>query len=92
MLTQAAQHVGRHPGPLGAFFRRIKARHGTPGAITAAAHKLARLVYTLLKHGTDYVAQEMAAYEAQYRARKLRGITRQARELGFALVPVAAGG
>ena len=61
-------------------------------AITATAHKLARLVYSLLKHGTEYVAQELAAYEAKYRERKLQGITRQARELGFSLVPVAAEG
>jgi hypothetical protein len=91
-LRLAARSLHHSKSALGAFFRRIKARHGTPGAITAAAHKLARLVYTLLKHGTDYEAQEMAAYEAQYRARKLRGITRQAQELGFALVAVAAGG
>jgi hypothetical protein len=54
-------------------------------AITAAAHKLARLVYSLLKHGTDYVAQELTAYEAKYRERKLRAIARQAQELGFDL-------
>jgi transposase len=89
-LRLAARSLHQSKSALGAFFRRIKARHGTPLAITAAAHKLARLVYSLLKHGTDYVAQELAAYEAKYRERKLHGITRQARELGFALVPVAA--
>ena len=47
-------------------------------------------MYSLLKHGTDYVAQELAAYEAKYRERKLHGISRQARQLGFELVPVAA--
>jgi hypothetical protein len=61
-------------------------------AITAAARKLARLVYSLLKHGTAYVAQEMAAYEAKYHERKLQGLTRQAQALGFVLVPASAGG
>jgi transposase len=89
-LRLAARSLHHSKSALGAFFRRIKARHGTPMAITAAAHKLARLVYALLKHGTHYVAQELAAYEAKYRERKLQGITRQARELGFELVPVAA--
>src|SRR5262249_49587946 len=74
---------------LGAFFRRIKSRHGTPAAITAAAHKLARLGYSLLKHGTDYVAQEMEAYEAKYRERKLQTLARQAGALGVQLVPAA---
>jgi hypothetical protein len=36
------------------------------------------------------VAQEMAAYEAKYRERKLQTLTRQAGELGFQLVAVAA--
>jgi hypothetical protein len=76
---------------LGAFFRRIKSRHGTAAAITAAAHKLARLVYSLLKHGMDYVAQEMAEYEAKYRERKLQTLARQAGVLGFQLVPAAGG-
>jgi len=90
-LRLAARSLHQSKSALGAFFRRIKARHGTPMAITAAAHKLARLVYSLLKHGTDYVAHEMAEYEAKYRERKLQGITRQAQALGFVLVPVAAG-
>jgi len=91
-LRLAARSLHHSQSALGAFFRRIKARHGTALAITAAAHQLARLVYSLLKHGTAYVAQEMAAYEAKYRERKLQGITRQARALGFVLVPAAAAG
>jgi transposase len=91
-LRLAARSLHQSKSALGAFFRRIKARHGTPMAITAAAHKLARLAYALLKHGTDYVSQEMAEYEAKYRERKLQGLTRQAQALGFVLVPVAAGG
>ena len=93
-LRLAARSLHHSKSALGAFFRRIKSRHGSAAAITAAAHKLARLVYSLLKHGTDYVAQEMGQYEAKYRERKLRTIARQAQELGFNLVPAiaAAGG
>jgi hypothetical protein len=38
-----------------AFFRRMTARLGAPKAITATAHKLARLIDTMLKPGTAYV-------------------------------------
>jgi hypothetical protein len=68
----------------------MKSRNGSAAAITAAAHKLARLVYSLLKYGTDYVAQGMEEYEAKYRERKLQALTRQAGALGFQLVPAAA--
>ena len=89
-LRLGARSLHHSKSALGAFFRRIKARHGTPAAITAAAHKLARLVYSLLKHGTGYVAQEMADYEAKYQERKLKVLVRQARELGYQIVPAAA--
>lgn len=89
-LRLAARSLHHSKSALGAFFRRIRARYGTPSAITAAAHKLARLVYSLLKHGTAYVAQEMEDYEAKYRARKLQGVVRQARSLGFELVATAS--
>src|SRR5262249_59978994 len=61
-LRLAARSLHHSQSALGAVFRRIKARHGTALAITAAAHQLARLVYLLLKPGTAYVAQGIAAY------------------------------
>ena len=47
----------------------MKARLGTPKAVVATAHQLARLVYRLLKHGEAYGAQGMAEYEHAYRER-----------------------
>src|SRR5262249_47777358 len=91
-LRLAARSLHHSKSALGAFFRRIKSRHGSPAAITAAAHKLARLGYALLKHGADYGAQEMTGDEAKYRERKVRAIAPQAQELGFDLVAATAGG
>ena len=54
-LRLAAHSLHHSQSALGAFFRRMKARLGTPKAITATAHKLARLVYSLLTHGRAYV-------------------------------------
>ena len=54
---------------LGAFYRRVQARAGAPKAIVATAHKLAERVYRLLKHGTEYVCQDLEKYEAAYRQR-----------------------
>jgi hypothetical protein len=71
---------------LGAFFRRLKSRLGTPKAITATAHKLARLVHCLLKHGQAQVAQGLVEYERQYQERQLRHLSRKTREPGYALV------
>ena len=56
-------------------------------AIVATAHKLARLVYSVLKHGTAYVQQGLYAYEQQYRPRSAAALARRAGELGYELVP-----
>ena len=89
-LRMAAQSVGRTQTALGAFYRRIKSRIGGRGAITAPAHKLARLVYRMLKFGTEYVSQSLAEYEARVREKLERSLRRKAGALGFELVPKVA--
>jgi transposase len=91
-LRLAARSLHHAQSALGAFFRRLKARLGTPKAITATAPKLARLVYSLLQHGSAYVQQGVDAYEAQYRERKVTAMARQATALGYILVPRAPQG
>jgi transposase len=91
-LRLAARSLHHSQRALGAFFRRMKARLGTPKAITATAHKMARLVYRLLSHGSAYVQQGLETYEAQYHERKVQSMTTQAKALGYTLVPLAAQG
>jgi transposase len=86
-LRLAARSLHHSKSALGAYLRRLKSRLGMPKAIVATAHKLARLIYRLLKHGQAYVAQGLEAYEEQHRVREVKRVARQARELGFALVP-----
>jgi transposase len=87
-LRMAAWTLHRSQTALGGFFRRLKGRLGSPKAITATAYKLARLVYRMLKHGTAYVMQGLAAYEAQFRERTVKHLTKKARALGYDLVPM----
>src|SRR6059058_893360 len=56
--------------------------------ITATAHKLARLVYSMLRYGTAYVDAGQQAYEQKYRDRVLTNLQRKARVLGYQLVHV----
>ncbi len=73
---------------LGAYLRRQRARLGAPKAITATAHKLARLVYMMLKQGTAYVDAGQEYYEKRYRSRVVQNLKRRAQELGFELVAI----
>jgi len=87
-LRMAAQTLSHSHSALGASYRRMRARLGAPGAMTATAHKLARLVYSMLRHGTPYVDAGQQAYEQQYRDRVVRNLKRNALAFGFALVPM----
>src|SRR5262249_38734289 len=90
-LRLAARGLHASRSALGAFYRRMRARLGAPKAIVATAHKLARLVYALLTRGEAYVAQAMDDYERTYEARKLQGLERAAKALGYRLGPIASG-
>jgi transposase len=87
-LRMAAYALIRSKSALGAYIRRLRARLGAPKAITATAHKLARLVYSLLKHGTAYVDAGQDTYEERYRSRVVQNLKRKALELGFEMVAI----
>ncbi len=89
-LRLAAQSLNQSQSALGAYFRRLKARLGAPKALTAAAYKLARILYRMLKYGAGYVDQGEAAYEERYRDRLLRNLKRRAAELGFQLTAISS--
>ena len=59
-----------------------------PKAVTAAAHKLARLIYTMLTKGEEYVDQGQDYYEQRYRQRVLRQLSRRAEKLGRKMVAI----
>jgi transposase len=85
-LRLAASCLQRRQSALGAFFRRMNARVGTPKAITATAHPRARLIYAMLTHGTADVRQRLADYARHDRDRMVQRVMRRAKALGYALV------
>jgi transposase len=89
-LRLAAQSAMQSKTAIGAFIRRIKSRLGAPTAINAGAHKLARLIYRMLKFGKAYVETGQQAYEKLFKERILRNLQRKARELGFDVTPMAS--
>jgi len=85
-LRMAATSLERSQSALGGFYRRMKARLGAAEAVTALAHKLARIIYRLIKHGEAYVRTGMEAYEKKFQARKLCALQKAAKLMGFELV------
>jgi transposase len=87
-LKMAAISLRASQSALGAYFRRMCARLDKGKAVTAAAHKLARLIYAMLTKGAAYVDQGQTYYEERYRQRVLFHLKRKAAAMGLQLVPV----
>ena len=84
----AAQGLHRSQTALGAYLRRTKAALGAPKAITATAHKLSRLIYTMLTKGAEYTDKGQDYYEERYRQRVMHHLTKRAERLGMQLVQI----
>ena len=84
-LRQAAQSLSRSQSALGAFYRRIRAKHGPSHANVATAHKLARIVYRMLKYKDNYIDPGPDQYTERQRQRVIRNLRRQAARLGLTL-------
>jgi transposase len=87
VLRLAAQTLGRTQTAVGSDYRRMRTREGPAAAITATAHKLARILYHVLTHRTPYQPQSQEAYDQHLRQRALRHLKRNAARLGFTLLP-----
>lgn len=85
-LRIAASTLYKSQTALGAFFRRLKSRLGAPKAITATAHKLALIIYNMLKNGVEYHETGQDYYEQQYRNRVIRNLELRANSLGLRLI------
>jgi transposase len=88
-FRMAAQTLCRSHSALGAYYRRMQARLGAPKAITATAHKLARIFYRLWTSGDRYTDPGIDAYEQQYRERMLKNLKKKAQALGLELIPIS---
>jgi len=83
----AAFSLTQSRSALGAFYRRLRARLGAPKAITATAHKLARMFYRMWTDAGQYIDPGMDYYEQQYQDLILQNLQKKANALGLELVP-----
>jgi transposase len=89
-LCLAASSLWQNRSALGSFLRRLKGRLGPEKAVTATAHKLARLLYQTLKSGVLPAQVSAAEYEAAQHARAVEAVKKKARRLGLVVTESAA--
>jgi len=89
-LKMAATSLRTSNTYLGAQFRRLRTKLGSPIAIKAMAAKLARLVYRMLRYGMKYVDRGVEFYEGQHRRLLIKHLKCNAAKLGFRVVEAPA--
>lgn len=85
-FRMAALGLARSETPLGRFYRKIRAKAGGPQAITATAHKLARIVYVMLSKQVEYCEEKLIHHEKKNKGKMLRNLMKRAANLGYELV------
>jgi transposase len=88
-LKQTARSLQRSKSYLGAYFRKMKALHGHDKAVTATAHKLARIIYHMLQNKQPYVDRGEDYFIEQNKEREIHKLFKKAAKLGFYLHPEA---
>ncbi|NEU81668.1 hypothetical protein [Nostoc sp. UIC 10630] len=71
------------------FYRRLRSRLGAPKAITATAHKLARLFYQIWATTGQYLDPDIDYYQQKYQEQVLKSLRNKANALGLELVPIS---
>ena len=89
MFRMAAHSLHRSATPLGGFSRRMKAKLGPQAGISATAHKIAIIFYTLVKNQVEYDESIWELRDTRRQQRYEQMVKRQAKALGFDLVPTA---
>lgn len=85
VLIQAAAALIRSDSVFGACYRRLKSRMGPSQALIATAHKLARVVYKMLKDKVPYEHTTAQAEDERFREREIAYLRRKATKLGLTL-------
>ncbi|MBV8883411.1 MAG: hypothetical protein JO235_05345 [Chroococcidiopsidaceae cyanobacterium CP_BM_RX_35] len=68
------------------FYRRLRSRLGASKAITATAHKIARLFYQMWTTSGQYADPGLDYYEQRYQEQVLNKLRKKAQSLGFDLI------
>jgi transposase len=86
LLRLAALAAGQTDTWLGRFYRRKRGQLGAPKAITATAHKLACVIYHMLKYQEEFLPLNVAIYDMKAQEHRMRHLRKQAEAFGFELV------
>lgn len=87
-LRMAASTLHHSHSALGAYYRRLKYRIGAPKATRATAHKLALIIYNMIKNKSEYIDLGGEYYENKYQEKILKNLSLRAQKLGYEIIKI----
>lgn len=76
-LRMSASCLSSSKSPMGDFSRKMKARLGKKGGVIATAHKIARIVYTMMKEKKEYDPEIMLKCNEKWKANRIKYLEKQ---------------
>ena len=84
----AAQSLEHSDSYLGAYYRKMRGKFGAPKANRATSHKLAKIIYAMLRDGKEFTELVQARFEELHKEKTLINMQSRANKLGYKLVPI----
>jgi transposase len=81
ILKQAASTLSTSKSALGDYYRKMRARLGGRGAVTATAHKLSKIIYTMILQKEEYKPEILVGNQQKYNQDKIRKLEKQIAKL-----------
>ena len=81
LLRQAASTLAMNRSPLGDYYRRMRAKLGGKGAVVATAHKIARILYHLLRYQVEYNPEQMNQDQARFKQTQILKLEKRLEQL-----------
>lgn len=81
ILKQAASTLSNSKTPLGDYYRKMRGKLGGKGAVTASAHKLARIIFTMLLNKKEFSPEIIIGNEQKYKEDKIKRLEKQIERL-----------
>jgi transposase len=72
MLCEAAHHAGRENSPFKPYFGGLCVRRGYKMAVVAVAHRLCRIMYSMLRKGTDFDLSKLGIEQGHFEHKSVR--------------------
>ena len=80
-LRMSASSLSKSKSPLGDYYRKMKSRLGKKEAVVATAHKMARIIYTMIKEKKSYNQETISKSQEEWKEKKIKYLEKQLYQL-----------